>query len=201
MTGRRQTDRRRSFGADERGAATLEFVIVFGPLIILFFFIIEMAFAYHWAIAAQKGVENGVRVAVVQAPVHSDLLDPGGGPARVRRVETAVLGDEGGSCAAGNCVTIADETCQGGTLAVAECSTTDFQKIFQAVSRLAYGIAPEDVSITYRDVNLGYAGEPYVPLVTVRIEPRAFALDLNLFGGETTLPGYEASLVAEDLSN
>ena len=49
------------FRRDQAANATVEYVLVFVPLMVMIFFIFEMAMAYHWALAAQKGVENGVR--------------------------------------------------------------------------------------------------------------------------------------------
>lgn len=191
----------RRFRDDRDGAPSVEFVIIFGPLIFLFFFTFEIALAYHWAIAAQKGAENGVRLAVTLAPVHTGIRDTNPINNGAMIVGTSATGVVGGACHLGNCEAIATVTCSGGAVAAPQCDPTTFNPIYNAVRELAYGITPEDVSVTYENVNLGFAGDAYVPLVTVRIEPRAFALNLNLFGVNTVLPGYEASLVAEDLSN
>ena len=73
-------------------------------------------------------------------------------------------------------------------------------------------LQPEDVVITYRDANLGYAGGPFVPIIEVSILEKPFFLqflfEATAFGGDAgqarpgveTLPAVTATAIAEDMS-
>ena len=220
------------FRRDTDGAATVEYVILFLPFISLIFFIFEVAIAYHWALSAQKAVEQGARAATVRAPVATPLVRTTGfGDAVIQRPKTAGAVD-GGACYLGNCEAVPTISCTGGTsLDATACDADQFNEIFQVVRKLAYNIDPEDVTITYEDVLLGHAGDPYVPLVTVSIRQRertVMTLGRFFFRTDTTktvdtsagerdlyalreedaqydfaanLPMVSASLVAEDLKD
>lgn len=191
--------RLRRFAREEDASATVEYVLVFVPLMVMIFFIFEMAMAYHWTLAAQKGVENGVRYAITKPPIHSALLDSGGDILKYTKNSAAAPGD---LCLFGaNCSTIATVTCTGGTGLAAECDATEMAQIVQVVSTHAYGLAAEDLTITYEESGLGRATEPVIPIVTVTIASRDFPLGLSLFGVDTRLPTVSASLVAENLGN
>ncbi|MEL6679840.1 MAG: TadE/TadG family type IV pilus assembly protein [Pseudomonadota bacterium] len=215
------------FRRDTEGAATVEFVILFLPFMSLIFFIFEVAIAYHWALSAQKAVEQGARAATVRAPVATSLIRTTGfGDAVIQRPKIAGALD-GGACYLGNCEVVPTVSCTGGAQLGAACDADQFNEIFQVVRKLAYNVDPEDVTITYEDVLLGYAGDPYVPLVTVSIRQRertVISLSRLFFntekvsakdGAQTValsaaedqtqfnpdLPMVSASLVAEDLKD
>lgn len=196
--------RRNGFVGDEGGSATIEYAILFLPLIALVLITFQIALAYHFSLTAQQAVEIGARVAAVNDPVARNMpatnaLDPASGFS---------LGD---SCARGACV--APEggpwTCSGANLGGA-CDAGAFAKIFGEVGRIAYLLEPEDLSITYYYARLGLAGGPFAPIVEVKIGEKPFFLQFffNIaFGsGEDasrwlTLPSVAASAVAEDLSS
>jgi hypothetical protein len=185
------------FRREEDAAATVEYVIVFVPLMTMIFFIFEMAMAYHWTLAAQKGVENGVRFAVTQLPIHSGLLDDEG---RVVIYQKSGGATPGQLCYFGtNCSAIATLSCTGGAALAPECEATRFGQLVQVVAQHAYGLDPADLSITYEESGLGRATETVIPIVTVSIASREFPLGLSLLGVDTMLPAVSASLVAESL--
>ncbi len=189
----------RVFARDDRGAATVEYALVFTLLIGLIFFIFEMAMAYHWALAAQKGVENGVRMAVTQRPIHSALIGPDGAVltyARDGGIAAGTLCYFGDVCAA-----IPTVSCVGGTRLAPECDAARFTALLQVVGRHAYGLAPENLSVTYSESGLGRATETVIPIVTVSISAREFPLALSFFNVETKLPLVSATLVGEYLGN
>ncbi|MEM9050000.1 MAG: hypothetical protein AAGC92_14925 [Pseudomonadota bacterium] len=177
----------------------MEYVLIFVPLIVMIFFIFEMAMAYHWALAAQKGVENGVRYAVTQTPIHNSLVDTDG---------TIVKYDMTGSTEAGdlcyfgtNCTAIASVTCTGGPSLASECDAARMSTLLSVVSEHAYGLDAESLTITYDESGLGRATETVIPIITVSISAREFPLGLSLLGIDTRLPAVSATLVAENLGS
>lgn len=191
--------RLRRFRRDEEAAATVEYVIVFVPLMVMIFFIFEMAMAYHWALAAQKGVENGVRFAVTQLPVHASLIDTDGTIVKYQKTGSTEAGD---LCYFGtNCTAIAPVTCTGGSSLAGDCSAARMAQLLAVVSVHAYGLEPESLSITYDESGLGRATETVIPMITVSISSREFPLGLSLLGIDTRLPAVSATLVAENLGS
>lgn len=189
----------RRYRKDESGAATVEFVLVFVPLIMIIFFIFEMAMAYHWALAAQKGVEKGARLAITQLPVHDTLVDTNG---RIKTYDLAGTTVAGDLCLfTGRCTYVPTAVCTGGIYLDGACDATRFATLLSAVSQHAYGLRPENLTVSYRESGLGRATEPFVPIVTVTISSRAFPLGLSLFSVDTQLPAVSASLVGEFLQN
>ena len=140
-------------------------------------------------------------------PVVNELTrDTGLGP----RVITRAVSDGGavgGACYLANCTPLPVVGCSGGTRLSENdaggitCDAARFQRVFEEVKLFASEVEPEDVTVIYEDLELGYAGEPYVALVTVQIRSRAFPLALGLFSSETRLPAVSASLVTEELVN
>lgn len=195
------------FWQDDRGGPTIEYTIIFGPLMFMMFFVFEMAVAYHWALSAQKAVETGARTAAVSAPAVNEITIESGIRARVVNRDLSEDGTLGGPCYLGHCAPMPTVWCSGGTRLAENagsgmtCDAARFQAIYDSVLAMTYSVAPEDVTIIYEDLDLGFAGEPYVSMVTVSIRARAFPLALGLFGTNTQLPAVSASLVAEDLSD
>ena len=58
----------RHLRACERGAATVEFVVVAPVFLLLFFLTIEVASAFFWWKTAEKATQLAARIAVVRAP-------------------------------------------------------------------------------------------------------------------------------------
>jgi Flp pilus assembly protein TadG len=189
-----------AFRRIEDASATVEYAVIFVPLVVLIFFTFEMAMAYHWALAAQKGVENGVRYAVTQPPIRKDLIDPEDGSVVTYRLAgTAVAGD---LCYFGtNCSEIPTVSCTGGAAMAPECDANRFGQLLQIVSQQAYGVEPENLTVTYEESGLGRATETVIPIVTVSIASREFPFGLSLMGIDTRLPAVSATLVAENLGN
>jgi hypothetical protein len=187
------------FAREEGASAPVEYVLVFVPLMVMIFFIFEMAMAYHWALAAQKGVENGVRYAVTQQPVHTGLLDPGGDLMRYAPAAGAEAGD---LCYFGtNCASIPKLVCKGGAAMGPDCDAGALSRLMSVVGEHAYGLEAESLSVTYEESGLGRATETIIPVVTVSIAARDFPLGLSLLGIDTKLPPVSATLVAENLGS
>jgi len=187
------------FRREEDASATVEYVLIFVPLMVMIFFIFEMAMAYHWALAAQKGVENGVRYAVTQAPMHSSLIDTDG---TVVKYQLAGSSKPGDLCYFGTyCSQIATVTCTGGASMAPECNAAFMARLLDVVSQHAYGLDAESLTITYAESGLGRATETVIPIITVSISSRDFPLGLSLMGIDTKLPAVSATLVAENMGS
>jgi len=193
--------------ADRTAAVSVEYVILLLPLLALVFTSFQIALAYHFALTAQKAVEQGARIAVVRDAVHNGL------PATNAFTDNSKIGK---ACAdpaetTAPCVDPGGPwVCDGGSLGGTDCDETAFNQIYNEIARIAYLLEPEQVTITYSYVNLGFAGGPFTPLVEVEIQERPFFLQFffNLaFAGDgegpeaLQLPGVAASGIAEDLSS
>ncbi|MEL7465878.1 MAG: TadE/TadG family type IV pilus assembly protein [Pseudomonadota bacterium] len=209
----------RSFLSDRRGAATVEYVVLFLPLVALVFTSFQISLAYHFALTSQKAVENGARFAAVRdaAVVRGDALGQMPMIKELSRTapSTAEVGDAcsvAGTCAFANTSNNGPWSCAGADLASPTCNAAAFDAIYQEIASLAYLLQPEDVVITYRDAGLGFAGGPFVPVIEVSILEKPFFLqflfEATAFGGNAdqarpgveTLPAVTATAVAEDLS-
>ncbi|MEM7543925.1 MAG: TadE/TadG family type IV pilus assembly protein [Pseudomonadota bacterium] len=196
--------RLKHFLKDQRGAASLEYIVLLLPLLAMVFVSFQIALAYHFALTAQKAVELGARIAAVRDPVYTDLPPSNG---------VRIGGTTGVQCAVDNQCDLTDTgpwTCSGDDLGNGVCDADAYADIFEEVARIAYLLDPSDLSITYYYGELGFAGGPFVPIVEVAIEERPFFLQFffNLAVGnpangaeELQLPAVAASAIAEDLSS
>jgi Flp pilus assembly protein TadG len=207
--------RRRGFGRDERGLSTMEFVIA-SPLIFAAMFLgIEVALAVYELKALDKAAQLGARIAVVRDPPVTGL------PANLRNAKSAG-GLFGLRCSDDNCDPWpggATLTCSNGAGA---CDAAAFDYLVGEMDKVHPGIAEgvadgsTTVTVTYTDIELGYAGGPVIPAVTVTItrtpDPdtsSAFTLGglsalRSLFGGAGSIIGagdlvVRASYTGEDL--
>ncbi len=198
----------RKLWSDERGGASVEFVIIFPVLFFLVGFILLLAIDFFWMLTSQKAVERGAREAIVRLPVAGSLIDQG------RVINYASTDDvrAGAACEpSGNCQVINTVSCRGGAHLsdnpTAACDEARFNEIYTVVQRLApKGIEPRDLTITYEDSGLGRASESYIPLVTVQLEQTRVLLafqwiDAFFAVGNPTQSIVAASLVGEHLGN
>ncbi|HET9398569.1 MAG TPA: TadE/TadG family type IV pilus assembly protein [Sphingomicrobium sp.] len=192
---------------DRKAAGAAEFALVL-PLLILFLFGIIDGGRYLWEVnKAEKATQAGARVAIV-----TDVLDSGlsgqsyvgqtiGGVTLTQGdvIPVAALGElkctsTGCSCISGTCPTV---------VAPGDYATR-FTRIFERMEFMKPGIAPANVSITYRGAGLGFAGDPngmeIAPLVTVELTGLQFR-PLALFNAvAVSLPAFRTTLTAEDSS-
>ena len=199
---------RRFLKHDDRGGATVEFVIIFPVMFFLVGFILLLAVDFFWMLTSQKAVERGARVAITRLPVAGALVDQG----RVLNYATTGPAADGEPCEpGGNCVAIPTYSCRGGAYInadpTADCDTTRFNDIYNVVLNLApNSILPEDLTITYEDSGLGRATESYIPLVTVELEQSRLLgsfkwIDSFFAFGAPRQPTVAAALVGESLGN
>lgn len=193
------------FWRERRAAATVEFVVLFLPMIALVFTCFQVALAYHFSLTAQKAVEVGARIAAVRDPVRRFLPQTN---------VTSDTGTKGEPCALGHCVEVTTVfRCEGADLSPALCDVSAFNAIFQEVAAFAYLLSPEDMNISYRYAGLGKAGGPFIPIIEVEIveRPFTFQFGFDLGAGNRqgasqtqevrTQVGISAIAVAEDLSS
>ncbi|MEM8751627.1 MAG: TadE/TadG family type IV pilus assembly protein [Pseudomonadota bacterium] len=184
-----------------RGAATIEYILLLLPLLALVLTAFQIALAYHFTLTAQQAVELGARIAAVRDPVSTAMPDVN---------EVAAGFSQGQSCSIGACEPPGGPwVCSGENLG-GECDAVAYNAIFLEVARIAYLLDPDDLSVSYIDGRLGFAGGPFTPIVQVEIREKPFFLqflfNLALADGsaeveEVTLPAVAASAIAEDLSS
>lgn len=182
---------------DRRASSAVEFALVL-PVLILFLFGILDAGRYMWALnSVEKAAQMGVRYAVVSDPVaivvNTDFVSgysiPGGDV-----VPEATFGSA--TCSStGNC------TVTGAASGVSGRNATAFTSIVTWMQNFYPDITAARVRVIYRNVGLGYSGDPtgpdISPLTTVELSGLQFR-SLVLFGGSLTLPVITASLTLED---
>jgi hypothetical protein len=146
--------------------------------------------------AAEKATQMGARYAVVSDPVASvvnvDFVDdydiPGGDP-----VPADIFGSA--TCTNTAC------TVTGAANGESGFNSAAFNGIVDWMRRFDPRASPANVVVTYRNVGLGFSGNPtgpdVSPLTTVELRNRTFA-PLVLFGAELALPPVRASLTMED---
>lgn len=198
------------FAKGERAAASLEFVLIFLPLMLLILLILQVSIAYHWALSAQKGLEMAARLAAVTPPVSNELTIQTGLGTRVISRQTQPGFEPGEPCYTGACAPVPDRICNGSAFAPSgdgtistSCDRQRFQMIYDEVDRFAYSLELEDFAIAYEDVALGNAGQTYVPLIVLAVSPQSMPMILRIFDTrlELQIPEILATIVAEDLSN
>ncbi len=183
----------RRFEGDERGSSTVEFVIIFTPFIMLIFLILQVSIAYHWTLSAQKGLEMAARMAAVRPPVAVELIQQTGlGTFPVTRTPQPGF-EPGEACVDGACQAIDVAICNGASIAAADpndtvvdgCSVELFMELYNEIDRFAYDLEVENFAISYTDVSLGNAGQRYIPLITLAVNPEATPVILTFFRGNT----------------
>lgn len=191
---------RRLIGS-EGGNATVGFVVIAPAFLLLFFLVIEVAGAFFWWKTAEKATQLGARMAIVRDPVATGV------PPINERSDGGVFGLACGHSS--NPCNLDDQdvwVCEGGG---AGCDPAAFQLVVAEMRRVFGGaFQDENVRITYSYVELGFAGGPFIPAVTVTLSGVPFGLFLGILsglGGDgaralATLPDISTTLTAEDLT-
>jgi hypothetical protein len=180
-----------SFALKRDGATTLEFVVVFIGFIAIMFFVMELTLYLFFMASLEKAAQAGVRVAVTSDPV-VDIP---------RTIEPEDEAPYGQSCSVdGACRSFPALACTG----EAECTRGNLTRIVDHMRGYNGLIQPNNVTITYTDVGIGFAGGPTVPMVTVTVQGIPFQTGIAglLLGdiGDVVLPPRSASMTGEDLN-
>lgn len=183
-----------------RAASAVEFALVLPLLMLLVFGIIDGA-RFLWEYnEAEKATQMGVRHAVVTNLVaggldeYSFAVDDGilaGNPVPTANFDRAVCQNGGCTCSGGN--VCGDVSFDGAA----------FAAIVDRMNIIYPAISAANVSIEYRNVGLGYAGDPngpdVAPLVTVRLNGLSFQpITTYLFDLPIAMPDFRAALTLED---
>ena len=187
---------------DRSGAGAAEFALVL-PLFLMFLLGIIDAGRYMWEHnRAEKATQMGTRYAVV-----TDMVPSGLATYSFALNDNILAGNAVPSSSFNSAVCNASTcTCVGGGGSVCNSlgyDATAFANIVERMQWMYPAIAPADVEIEYRNVGLGYAGDPngpdVAPLVTVRLIDMEFEpFTFLLFGGNIDMPDFRAALTLED---
>lgn len=195
----------RALASDRGGASAAEFAMV---LPFLVFFLVGMIDVgrFMWEYnQAEKATQMGTRYAVVTDPVLSSLstysFAADGGLAQGDPVPTANF--TSATCTSSACTCTASS---GNFCSSASRDGTAFTRLVQRMQEMYPRILPANVQVEYRNVGIGYAGDPYgpdvAPLVTVRLTGMQFQpFTTMIFGANLAMPDFRAALTLEDGSN
>lgn len=185
---------------DGRGASAAEFALVL-PLLLLFLLGIIDAGRFMWEYnKAEKATQMGARYAVVTDMVPSGLAGYSfaisdsvlaGSPVPTSSFDSA-------TCDTNSCSCVGGGVC--GTIGY---NAAAFDAIVARMKQMYPPITDANVRVDYRNVGLGYAGDPngpdVAPLVTVRLTQLEFRpITLMLFRGNFNMPDFRAALTLED---
>ena len=175
------------------GSATVEFVVVFLGFISIIMFVVEVTLYMFFTASLEKAAEAGARAAVVSPPVIA------GYPTTIGKSASGVYGQMC-SLASAPCAALPTSTCTG-----AACSATPFNRILTHMRGFNARIQASNVTVTYADAGIGFAGGPAVPMVTVTVsnvpyQTGILGLLLNSTGNLATLPTRSAGMTGEDLA-
>jgi Flp pilus assembly protein TadG len=185
----------------ERAASAAEFALIL-PLFLLLLFGIVDSGRFMWEYnQAEKATQMGVRYAVVTDPVLNGLytysfsISGGitqGNPVPTSSFDTATCTSGACSCAPG-----------GGFCSATSYNATAFTNVVTRMSQMYPQIAAANVQIQYKNVGLGFAGDPdgpdVSPLVTVSLTGLQFhPITCLVFACSISMPDFRAGLTLED---
>ena len=186
------------FVRDERAASTVEFVAIMPFFVLIAFFILEISVATFRIATAEKAVQLAARMAAVSDPAATGV------PTINARAGSGVYGDQ---CNTGACSTAwSPKTCTG-----TGCTAAAFDPIWNRMQNI-FNVPKANVTITYSDAGLGFAGGPTIPSVTVTVSgvpyDTIFTAILQNFFTTTgagaspfvNLPPMSVTMTAEDLT-
>lgn len=189
----------------DRGAASAaEFALVLPLLLMLLFGIID-AGRFMWEFnQAEKATQMGARLAVVTDPVATGLASYSfavtGGIPQGTAVPTANFTSASCNDSTCSCVPPSGNFCSS-----VGYDATAFANIVARMKMMYPRLAASNVRVEYRNVGLGFAGNPDGPdvsaLVTVKVTGLTFRpLTCWVFSCPITMPDFRAALTLEDAS-
>ena len=191
----------RRLARNETAASAAEFALVL-PLLLLFILGIIDASRFMWQFnKAEKATQMGVRYAVVTDPVLNGLstysfsISGGilqGSPVPTTSFDTATCDNSTCSCSP-----------NGGFCSASSRNGTAFTGLVTRMTQMYPAIGPSNVQVIYKNVGLGFAGDPdnsdVSALVTVKLRNMTFRpVSCRLFNCSVNMPDFRASLTLED---
>lgn len=205
----------RHLAKETRAASAAEFALVLPLLLIFLLGMIDVGrLMWTWN-RAEKATQMGVRYAVVADLVPSGIrtysaLGLTDGAGRTLTQGDALQDYDFGSatCQITGTDPNADPTCgctSGSCAWIGTVAPAAFTGIYNRMQAFFPELQRNDISVTYSNSGLGYAGDPngqdFSPLVTVAIRANAIAFQPTtfvLFDGSITLPSFRSALTMED---
>jgi hypothetical protein len=180
---------------DENGGPLVEVAIIL-PILILFLFggVDFMNALYQWN-AAAKAVQIGARIAAVSDPVASGLSSISDDALSSSLVSGSPMPDftvecDGGeaacACVSGACDGMGSYSAEAMGLIVygragKKACTPPASQYFAGMCNVYAAIAPQYVTVVYKQTGLGYAGRSFGPVPTITVS-------LNAASSKTRLP-------------
>jgi len=193
----------RAFLRNTRAASAAEFALVLPLLLLLLFGVIDGG-RFLWEFnRAEKATQMGVRyAAVTDLVLGSGFYDysfsindgiPQGSTVPTDSFDHA-------NCQNGSCDCVGGNVCDDVAY-----DNTAFQDIVDRMSVMYPPIGPGNVTVDYKNIGLGYAGDPngpdVAPLVTVKLQNLVFQpITCLVFACSISMPSFAASVTSEDLS-
>jgi len=185
---------------DRRAASAAEFALVL-PVLLAFLLGIIDAGRFMWEYnEAEKATQMGARYAVVTAPVASGLstysFSISGGIAQGAVVPTSSF--DYAVCNDSDC-----SDCTGSFCSNIGYDSSAFTNIVDRMNLMYPPVGPANVEVEYRNVGLGFAGNPDGPdvstLVTVKLRNLVFQpITCMVFACSINMPNFSAGLTLED---
>lgn len=190
---------------EEYAGSAAEFALVLPLLLIFLLGMIDVG-RFMWEFnEAEKATQMGVRYAVVTDPVLKGLDNSysfavNDGIVAGTAVPTSYFNTA--ACTSSSCSCVSTT---GGFCAASSYNSTAFTNIVTRMSEMYPPITSANVEVDYKNVQLGFAGDPngsdVSPLVTIKLQGLTFQpLTTLVFGVSFNMPDFSASLTAEDLS-
>jgi len=202
-------ERIHALAAARDGAVMVEFTIIAALLLTVTCGMVDFSLAlYQWN-AASKATELGGRLAAVSNPVSSDLstltgLGTGVNPGDAMPYFKHVCSGSSQSCSSGGTYSAAAMNTivygRGNT----SCGTVASGQL-AAMCDVYRGLTTSNVTITYEQTGLGFAGKPGGPTPTVTVEVTGLTFNFVFLNGllgfaPINMPTMRTTITGEDLS-
>jgi len=183
----------RKFARNASGATLVEYTLVFTMLMVLTFGLIEFGLVLHQYNNSEKATAIGARFAATRGPVYVGLPDCG--------VSTSL--PAGTMCSSVAGASSWSVTCNAGAPS-SGCQSAALNALVARMQQFAPQIEAQNVQVILRGAGLGFVGRGSpVPMVTVRLTGMSYdfiALDALLGFGQLNMPGFDATIVGEDMN-